>query len=202
MAVASRTVAKPPFEQFFAFRRFYPITQFTPDGERLLFVSNMSGQFNLWSTPVDGSGWPEQLTTFTDNAVRSVAVRADGTILFQADRDGDEFHQLYRIAAGGGYPEQLTDAASVQHEISASAWAPDGSGFAYSANSRTPTDNEIFFWADGDDEPRQLFGEGMYTFAFAFSPDSRSVLVAEVRSNTDFSIHVVSLDGESREMTP
>jgi dipeptidyl aminopeptidase/acylaminoacyl peptidase len=42
----------------------------------------------------------------------------------------------------------------------------------------------------------------MYRFAFAWAPDAKSLLAVEVRSNTDFSIHVVPLDGESREMTP
>ena len=193
---------RPPFEQFFAFRRFFPIAQLTPDGERVLFVANISGQFNLWSVPLAG-GWPEQLTTFTDNAVRAVAVRGDGTILFAADRDGDEFHQLYRIPAGGGWPEQLTELEHVQHELLASAWAPDGRSFAFAANSRRPEDNEIFVWSDGDAAPRYLFGRGMYAVAAGFSPDGSRLLAVEARSNTDFSIHVVDVEsGDATEATP
>ncbi len=193
---------RPPFEQFFAFRRFYPIAQLTPDGERVLFVANISGQFNLWSVPLAG-GWPEQLTTFTDNAVRAAAVRGDGTILFAADRDGDEFHQLYRIPAGGGWPEQLTELEHVQHELLASAWAPDGRSFAFAANSRRPEDNEIFVWRDGDAAPRYLFGKGMYAVAAGFSPDGSRLLAVEARSNTDFSIHVVDVEsGDATEATP
>ena len=57
----------------------------------------MSGQFNLWRVPVDG-GWPDQLTAFTEQTVRQVAVSPrDGTIVVGADRDGDEFHQLYLL---------------------------------------------------------------------------------------------------------
>ena len=191
-----------PFEQFFAFRRLFPIAQLTPDGERILFVSNLSGQFNLWSVELDG-GWPEQLTTFVDNAVRGVAIREDGTILFHADHDGDEFHQLYRIPADGGWPEQLTDRAQVQHELSPGSWAPDGKSFAFSSNMRTPTDGEVFVWREGDAEPRYLFGEGKYAFAFGFSPDGTKLLAVEFRSNSDTSIWVIDVEsGDAVEATP
>jgi dipeptidyl aminopeptidase/acylaminoacyl peptidase len=195
-------VAQAPFEQFFAYRRFYPVAQLTPDGERVLFVSNISGQFNLWAVDLDG-GWPEQLTTFLDDTVRGVAVRDDGAILFNADRDGSEAYQLYRIAPDGGWPEQLTDLPQVQHEILGGAWAPDGKSFAFAANSRTPTDGEVFIWREGEAEPRYLFGEGMYTFAVSFSPDASTLLVAEFRSNTDVSLWVVDVEsGAATEATP
>ena len=165
--------------------------------------SNISGQFNLWSARVDG-GWPDQLTTFTENTVRGVAVREDGTILFLADRDGDEFHQLYRIPAGGGWPEQLTDLPQVQHVIGAGAWSPDGTSFAFSANSRQPEDSEVFIWREGDDAPRYLFGEGMYAFPAAFSPDGTKLVGARVpleqRHRRSILIDVET--GDATELTP
>src|SRR6266542_2130983 len=103
-----------PVERYFAFRRFQPTLAFTPDGERVLFSSNISGQFNLWSAEV-GGGWPEQLTGFTANTVRSAAVRSrDGLILFAADQAGDEYHQLYTVVPGE-WPVRVTDAPGVQH---------------------------------------------------------------------------------------
>jgi dipeptidyl aminopeptidase/acylaminoacyl peptidase len=194
---------RPPFEQFFASRRLLPVADLTPDGERALFVANISGQFNLWSAAVEGGGWPEQLTSFTENTVRAVAVRDDGSILFSADRDGDEFHQLFRIPAGGGWPEQLTDGEHVQHQLAGSAWARDGKSFCFSANARKPTDSEVFVWEEGAAEPRYLWGEGRLTFAFSFSPDGTKILVADFRSNTDISLYVVDVaTGDAVELTP
>jgi len=195
-------VSRPPFEQFFAYRRLFPIAQLTPEGDRVLFVSNISGQFNLWSVELDG-GWPDQLTNFADNAVRGVAVRDDGTILFHADKDGDEFHQLYRIPADGGWPEQLTNREHVQHELSSGSWAPDGKSFAFSSNLRTPTDGEVFIWNEGEAEPRYVFGEGKYAFASGFSPDGTKLLALEFRSNSDTSIWVIDVaSGDAVEVTP
>ena len=95
--------------------------------------------------------------------MRGVAVRDDGEVLFSADRDGDEFNQLYRIAAGGGWPEQLTDLALVQHAIGGDAWSPDGSSFVYGANRRTPADFEVWVQDAGGGEPRSVFGQGRYS---------------------------------------
>lgn len=194
-------MSQAPFEDYLAYRRFLPVAELTPDAQRVLFSTNRSGQFNLWSVAIDG-GEPEQLTTFEDNSVRVVAVRGDGTILFQADHDGDEFHQLYRIPPGGAV-EQITDLPQVQHAITPAAWSPDGKSFSFSANSRTPTDGEVFVWVEGEPEPRYLFGEGKYAFPISYSPDGKQLLVAEFRSNTDVSLWTVDVEsGEAIERTP
>ena len=65
MATVSTSTKLPAFERFVAYRRFGAGLAFTRDGAHVLFVSNMSGQFNLWRVPVDG-GWPDQLTSFTE----------------------------------------------------------------------------------------------------------------------------------------
>jgi dipeptidyl aminopeptidase/acylaminoacyl peptidase len=194
-------VSRPTFEQYFAYRLFQQTLAFSADGSRVLFSSNISGQFNLWSVPVEG-GWPEQLTAYADNTVRRVAVRAqDGTIVFAADHDGDEFHQLYAVRDGSGWPEQWTDEPQVQHFLGARPWSPDGLELAFAANARTPTDMEV--WIRNGAEARAVFGEGKYALPGEWSPDGRRLLVIEARSNTDSTIHLVELEtGASRELTP
>jgi dipeptidyl aminopeptidase/acylaminoacyl peptidase len=191
------------FEQFFAVRRFSGVLAFTADGTHVLFSTNMSGQFNLWRVPVEG-GWPDQLTAFSDETVRGAGVsRTDGSIVLCADHDGDEFHQLYLLDAGGGWPEQLTNEPQVQHFVGTNAWAPDGSRFAYAANARTPTDMECWVRGVESGETRPVFGVGMFSDPGPWSPDGSKLLAIEVRNNSDSSIHLVDVDGgSSRELTP
>jgi dipeptidyl aminopeptidase/acylaminoacyl peptidase len=201
--VVTKTRQLPLLDQFFAVRRFSGALTFTEDGAHVVFASNISGQFNLWRVPVTG-GWPEQLTTFTSETVRGAGVSPrDGTIVLCADHDGDEFHQLYLIEGGKGWPQQLTNEPQVQHYVGAAAWSPDGSKFAYAANSRKPTDMEVWVRDADTGEAEPVFGEGLFAFPGAFSPDGTRLLAMEFRNNSDVSIHLVDLDsGTSRELTP
>jgi dipeptidyl aminopeptidase/acylaminoacyl peptidase len=193
----------PRFEQFFAVRRFQPTLAFTPDGNAILFSTDTSGQFNLWRSPAE-RGPLAQLTAFEENALRSVTVTPDGReIVFSADRHGDEFHQLYRLPAAGGWPEPITDEPNVQHYVFQEGWSPDGTRLAYSANARTPTDMEVWVrdWATG--ETRPVFGEGRYALAASWSPDGTRLLAADVRWNTDTSLFLVDPEtGSADELTP
>jgi dipeptidyl aminopeptidase/acylaminoacyl peptidase len=191
----------PPFERYYAVRRFGPTLAFTPDGESVLFVANISGQFNLWRVPVSG-GWPEQLTAYTDHTVRSIAVSRDGLIAFAADGDGDEYHRVYLLEPGG-WPSELAGGDQVQHTLVGSAFSPDGSRIVFAANARTPSASEIWVQELAGGEPRPVFGEDMYAVPAAWSPDGSRVLAIEFRTNSDFSIHLVdAADGTSEELTP
>ena len=198
----TKTRQLPLFEQFFAGRRFSSALTFSPDGAQVLFASNISGQFNLWRVPVEG-GWPDQLTAFSDETVRGAGLSPrDGTIVLCADHDGDEFHQLYVIQDGKGWPEQLTNEPQVQHFVGNAAWSPDGTKFAYAANARKPTDMECWVRDAESGQAEPVFGEGMFSFPGPFSPDGSKLLTLVFRNNSDMSIHLVDLDaGGSRELT-
>lgn len=203
MATVEKATRLSPFERFIAYRRFGGALAFTADGAHVLFVSNISGQFNLWRVPVDG-GWPDQLTSFTDQTLRQIAVSPrDGTIALTADRDGDEFHQLFLIDSGEGWPEQITDAAEVQHFVSPGAFSPDGTRLAYSANTRTPTDVEVWVRDLATGDARYLFGEAKFTFTGDWSPDGTKLLAVDLRDNSDTSIHLIDVEtGDAPEVTP
>jgi len=190
---------RTPFERFNAVRRFGPTLAFTADGEGVLFVSNISGQFNLWRVPVTG-GWPAQLTSYTDRTVRALAVRDDGLIAFAADANGDELHRIYVLR--DGWPEEIAGAENVQHTLMPGAFSPDGSEIAYSANARTPTDSEVWLQPVDGGDARSVFGEGKYAFPVGWSPDGTKLLALDLRSNMDQSLFLVDVaSGDADELT-
>jgi dipeptidyl aminopeptidase/acylaminoacyl peptidase len=202
MAV-TKTKKSIPFEQFMAFRRFSAGLAFAPDGDHVYYVSNMSGQFNLWRTSVDG-GWPDQLTAFTDDTVRLIGVSPhDGTVAFCADHDGDEYHQIYVLDPEVGWAEKITDAPDVQHYVGGDCFSPDGTKLAYAANARTPMDMEVWIRDLDSGETRTVFGEGKYSFPAGWSPDGTKLVALDFRNNSDSTLHLVDLEtGDAPEVTP
>ena len=108
MSVQTKAPARPSFEQFFALRRFYMLNNldFSPDAEQVSYTHDGSGQFNLWTSPVAG-GWPRQLTTQEEEAVRHHAWTPHGFVV-ELDHHGAEQWQINLLPAGGGWPRAVT----------------------------------------------------------------------------------------------
>jgi len=58
--------------RFTAIHRYHPSLAFSPEGAHIAYVSDASGQFNLWRQATAG-GEPVQLTDYDEHAVRQIA---------------------------------------------------------------------------------------------------------------------------------
>lgn len=187
----------PTFEQFAAVRRYGGNTGFSmawsSDSKELAYVTNITGQFNVWKQRANG-GYPVQLSFFTDRSARNVAWSPDGeTILFNSDVDGNEYHQLFTIPANGGTPTQLTDVKDATHLISPGAWSPDGQHIAYATNDQDRRNmNVVMRDLHSGEVTRLITEEG--TFApGAWSPDGRYLLAVQTRFNADSDIFLIDV---------
>lgn len=187
------------FEQFHATRRLIGFEP-APDGESVYFSTDISGQFNLWRV-ASGGGWPEQLTLFEQESVRSMACARDGSrIAFMADPDGNEQYQIYLMDAHGGWPERVTGREDVQYELG--GFSPDGRYLAYNGNARNPSDVDIFLRDVASGEERCITpGDGIFACGH-FSPDGKQYLAVQLYSNTHMDIWLFDLvAGTGRNLT-
>jgi dipeptidyl aminopeptidase/acylaminoacyl peptidase len=110
-----------------------------PDGGRAV-VSVIRPDFDadtyvgqLWNVPLDPEKLPRRLTRgFRDTAP---AFSPDGLVLAFVRATAEGKPQLYVVEAGGGEPQQLTDA---KLGVSSFSWSPDSHSIVFGA--RTPDD--------------------------------------------------------------
>ncbi len=186
---------KHQFADFAPVRRFQPALAISPDGETVVYASNASGQSNLWRHDIGGE-LPSQLTHFTEHAVRDVAWSPDGrTLVFTADHQGDEFHQVFLLDATGGEPRQLTAAPNAQHHLATSeVFSPDGRFIVYACNDRVPTSQDVVLYdLQTGETQRVVTAEGLH-YGIAISPDGNTLAAVRLNSNTDADLLLVDLN--------
>src|SRR5689334_18883363 len=130
------------FEQFLSARSAYGAT-FDAAGDRLYFVSDLTGSPQLWSLDTQKSAendaWPEPIAVNLDRVMLAVPSSKPGRLVFGSDEGGNERMQLHLIDGLGLAPRRLTDSPDTIHTFG--GWHPDGTSITFSSNER----NAFFF---------------------------------------------------------
>ncbi|MEV0406634.1 S9 family peptidase [Actinoallomurus sp. NPDC050550] len=180
--------------------RLQPGVALSPDATMVAYSYNPARQFGLWIAPVTG-GQPRCLVEFPDRAVRQAAWSPDGkSLVFTADRNGDEQYQIYRIPVTGGQPERLTTADDRQHTLAAKPYDPTGRYLIYAANDRDQAVQDLIIRdLQGDTERRHIpVGKGFYK-PVGTSPDGRWVLIEGFSANIDSDCYLLDLHAPGAE---
>jgi dipeptidyl aminopeptidase/acylaminoacyl peptidase len=111
---------------------------FSPDGKRIVYLTNATGTSQVWVVDVVG-GKPEQLTHFDDNVSFVRWLPDNSGIVFGMARGGNENTQFYWMTPTGDAIEKLTDEPSVRHNFA--GLSKHGKRIYYTSNKR----NRNFF---------------------------------------------------------
>lgn len=155
-------------------RDYHPT--WSPDGRRIAFTSNRTGDDDIYIMQADGSN-PQNLTVTQGANESAPAWSPDGQwIAFASDRDGGV--DLYRLNVATGQIQRLTDDAVPK---SAPAWSPDGTKIVYWTTRRNST--QIFI-IDMQTRSRRILVENGPVDWPVWSPDGMRIAYHTTRSGS------------------
>lgn len=171
----------------------------SPQGDRLAFISSASGVPQVWAANADGSGL-EQITDFPD--------QVGGVLLSPA---GDEY--AVSIAPGGGLNTQIYLASVTREEplmITAGGevnnwlneWSKDGRYLSYSSNVAGTGGMDCWLYDTQSGESSQIaVNDGIGTCTL--SPDSSRAIAWRMRSRGNTDMYLLDLSsGAEHLLTP
>ncbi|HUK75592.1 MAG TPA: hypothetical protein VLU99_07355, partial [Nitrososphaerales archaeon] len=113
--------------------------EFSPDGERLAYLSDLTGVPQVWMAGVSGDPSPQQITV-GDERIGFVSYASKSeTMAVGVDQGGSERFQIHIIRGWGSELAKLTDEPKVIHNWG--DWSPDETKVSFSSNAR----NQEFF---------------------------------------------------------
>lgn len=142
------------------------LARWSPDGKSIAFISDLSGEDQVYLVAQDGKGKPEALTSGLMGQLGNLVWAPDGKHLAFTDKDG----VVYVL---GVADRKLAKAAKDEFaRVGDLAWSPDGQFLAFSLANLNGT-RSLHAWGLADQRLHRLTGE-LFTVADpAWDPEGR-----------------------------
>ena len=182
-------------EQFMATTRLGGAS-FSSDETSILFHSNKTGIFNVYSMSVTG-GEAKQLTNSTKESTFAVSwFPNDERFLYRYDKGGNENEHLY-LRELDGSERDLTPGEKTKTQFY--AWSQDRNSFFFGTNTRDPKFFDVFEMTVADLKPTLIYkDETGYAFG-AISNNKKFIAFGKPGSSTADS-DVYLFNTETKEM--
>lgn len=139
-------------------------SKWSPNGNKLIYVSNKTGNYEIYTSNADGSN--QQKITSTQKNEDTPEWSSDGSkILYSAYNTGDNnTYEIFVMNSDGTNVRQLTNNNSIDNTP---RWSPDGSKIVFSSELPAANHFEIYIMnADGSGQKRLTNSPGNSTSSF------------------------------------
>jgi Tol biopolymer transport system component/C-terminal processing protease CtpA/Prc len=180
---------------------------FSPDGRRLAFVSNRTGNGDVYVLNLETNDLAR--LTFDDGSDNLDAWSRDGQWIYfsSSSRDISGMSDIFRVSANGGTPQQISSDRYTSEFYAAPS--PDGSAVAFTARGiangqwwrkgRSHID-ESEIWLKKGDAYEQLTTRGAKQLWTMWSADGARIFYVSDRSGAQ-NVWTQALKGQARQLT-
>jgi serine/threonine protein kinase len=164
---------------------------FSPDGRFLAFVSNRSGNSDIWVQLI-GSGDPIQITHSPADDVFPDWSPDGNSIVFRSEQEGGG---LFVVPAFGGHERKISSFGY------APRWSPDGSRILFSASDPSVPASKLFLATPDGSAPREVLLPDFDSTEFRgfagvhWHPDGQRISFYGAHRTLGFGFWIVPLNG-------
>ena len=157
----------------------------SPDGKTIAFISDKSGEEEIWTVAQDGSTPPEQITTGGHAQRYGPTWSGDGKKIAFSDKDG----RLYILTVATKQVVQIADAPNGL--IQDYDWSPKGAYLAYSMDGHNGMSN-VYIWSSEDNKTYRVTPSMFDANSVAWDPSGNYLYFISARefapqiSNSEF----------------
>jgi dipeptidyl aminopeptidase/acylaminoacyl peptidase len=170
----------------------------SPDGDRVAFLTNITGTSQVWMVSADG-GWPNQMT-FYEDTVGFVSWSPDGSgLLFGKAKGGDENAQLYWMSQDGAEIKALTWDPKVRHGFG--GWSHDGKKISYSSNKRHRDYFDVYVMDIATGREDLVYQQDGSNGPVAWSFDDKKIIVSHNNEQLSLDNDLYLLDLQTKQAT-
>jgi Tol biopolymer transport system component len=180
------------------------LLSWTPDGRNLLFLSDRSGTWDIWTVRINGGkqlGEPELLKKDFGRYSQYLGLAPDGLLYYRTNTPlGRLYYGALNIETGKVLVQPTPVMTRFNGAPSRSTWSPDGRSLLYVSGGRAMGNgnNNLTIRSTETEEERFLYTRLRNVWDICWAPDSRNILAwgMTVKENALFRI-----DTETSEIT-
>jgi len=148
--------------------------RWSPDGATIAYISDSTGEDQVWLVDQAGAGAARQLTSGHAAMLYAPEWSPDGSRLAFSDKDG----RLFVVKVADGAEVEVADDAYGQ--IRDYAWSPDGAHLAFSMGNRNGN-SSLHIWSVAGATLRRVTDDLFNVYSPAWDPEGRYLYVLSER---------------------
>ena len=173
---------------------------FSADEKSLLYSSNQTGIFNVYSVPVAGGEATPITRSTTDSTFAVSYFPTDDRILYTRDSGGNELNHLY-VREMDGREKDLTPGDKLK--ASFAGWTQAGDAFYVRSNERDPRFFDVYRYDAKSYDRKRFYKDEVGYDLGAISSDAKWLAFSKPRGTADSDIHLWSADtGRMKHISP